>query len=54
MISGHRCDVKKALSKEEMTKAQQMDRERSERAARSVSYCALPANYDMLSLSCSS
>ncbi|KAH7724236.1 heterogeneous nuclear ribonucleoprotein A1 [Aphelenchoides avenae] len=35
MISGHRCDVKKALSKEELAKAQQMDRDRMERGQRS-------------------
>lgn len=35
MISGYRCDVKKALSKEEMNKASQMDREREMRGARS-------------------
>ena len=35
MIEGKRCDVKKALSKEEMKKAQQQERERSERDGRS-------------------
>ncbi|VDN19352.1 unnamed protein product [Gongylonema pulchrum] len=34
-IQNYRCDVKKALSKEEMAKAQQQDRERSERMGRS-------------------
>ncbi|MFH4979572.1 hypothetical protein AB6A40_006281 [Gnathostoma spinigerum] len=34
-IAGHRCDVKKALSKEEMARAQQHDRERMERMDRS-------------------
>uniref|UniRef100_A0A914YJ72 RRM domain-containing protein n=1 Tax=Panagrolaimus superbus TaxID=310955 RepID=A0A914YJ72_9BILA len=35
MILNHRCDVKKALSKEEIAKAQQMDRDRAERGSRS-------------------
>lgn len=35
MINNHRCDVKKALSKEEIAKAQQMDRDRAERGTRS-------------------
>lgn len=35
MVGGHRCDVKKALSKEEIAKAQQMDRDRAERGQRS-------------------
>lgn len=35
MINGHRCDVKKALSKEEISRAQQLDRDRSVRAGRS-------------------
>ncbi|KAK6112812.1 Uncharacterized protein BM_BM9909 [Brugia malayi] len=34
-IHNYRCDVKKALSKEEMAKAQQLDRERTERMGRS-------------------
>lgn len=34
-INNYRCDVKKALSKEEMAKAQQLDRERTERMSRS-------------------
>uniref|UniRef100_A0A914HNG6 RRM domain-containing protein n=1 Tax=Globodera rostochiensis TaxID=31243 RepID=A0A914HNG6_GLORO len=35
MIGGYRCDVKKALSREEMQKAQQHDRDRMERGMRS-------------------
>ena len=35
MISGYRCDVKKALSKDEMGKAAQVDSEREMRGARS-------------------
>ncbi len=35
MIDGKRCDVKKALSKEEMKKAQQQERERQDRDTRS-------------------
>jgi heterogeneous nuclear ribonucleoprotein A1/A3 len=35
MILNHRCDVKKALSKEEIARAQQMDRDRAERGNRS-------------------
>ncbi|KAK0407305.1 hypothetical protein QR680_019127 [Steinernema hermaphroditum] len=35
MISNYRCDVKKALSKEEMSKAQQSERERMDRGGRS-------------------
>uniref|UniRef100_F1KXM1 Heterogeneous nuclear ribonucleoprotein A1 n=1 Tax=Ascaris suum TaxID=6253 RepID=F1KXM1_ASCSU len=35
MINNARCDVKKALSKEEMNRAQQHDRERMDRGARS-------------------
>lgn len=35
MIEGKRCDVKKALSKEEMKKAQQQEREREGRDMRS-------------------
>uniref|UniRef100_A0AC34GVJ2 RRM domain-containing protein n=1 Tax=Panagrolaimus sp. ES5 TaxID=591445 RepID=A0AC34GVJ2_9BILA len=35
MILNHRCDVKKALSREEIAKAQQMDRDRAERGSRS-------------------
>jgi heterogeneous nuclear ribonucleoprotein A1/A3 len=35
MILNHRCDVKKALSKDEISKAQQMDRDRSQRGTRS-------------------
>uniref|UniRef100_A0AC34EZE0 RRM domain-containing protein n=1 Tax=Panagrolaimus sp. ES5 TaxID=591445 RepID=A0AC34EZE0_9BILA len=35
MILNHRCDVKKALSKDEISKAQQMDRDRTQRGNRS-------------------
>uniref|UniRef100_A0A1I7Z1I5 Heterogeneous nuclear ribonucleoprotein A1 n=1 Tax=Steinernema glaseri TaxID=37863 RepID=A0A1I7Z1I5_9BILA len=35
MINNYRCDVKKALSKEEMSKAQQSERERMDRGGRS-------------------
>lgn len=35
MIKGFRCDVKKALSREEMQKAQQKERDRAERGVRS-------------------
>jgi len=35
MISGYRCDVKKALSKDDMARAAQLDRDRAERALRS-------------------
>jgi heterogeneous nuclear ribonucleoprotein A1/A3 len=35
MISGYRCDVKKALSKDEMARASQKDRDREARGARS-------------------
>lgn len=35
MIAGKRCDVKKALSKEEMLKAQQQERDRAGRGERS-------------------
>lgn len=35
MIGGFRCDVKKALSRDEMQKAQQHDRDRMERGMRS-------------------
>jgi heterogeneous nuclear ribonucleoprotein A1/A3 len=34
MINGFRCDVKKALSREEMSRAQQSDRDRMERGNR--------------------
>lgn len=34
MINGFRCDVKKALSRDEMTRAQQQDRDRTERGTR--------------------
>ncbi|VDN02258.1 unnamed protein product [Thelazia callipaeda] len=50
-IHNYRCDVKKALSKEEMTKAQQLDRERTERMGRSRGtgrfdrYAAGPGGY---------
>lgn len=35
MIKNYRCDVKKALSKDEMNRAQQVDRDRQERGNRS-------------------
>lgn len=35
MVKGYRCDVKKALSKEDMSRAQQMDRDRQDRGVRS-------------------
>lgn len=35
MINGYRCDVKKALSRDEMQKAQQKERDRAERGVRS-------------------
>lgn len=34
MINGFRCDVKKALSRDEMARAQQTDRDRVERGNR--------------------
>lgn len=35
MVKGYRCDVKKALSKEDMSRFQQQDRDRQDRAGRS-------------------